>query len=94
MKRAILEMPARFLHYIFIVNNDYHIRVEHGLPEDAKFMACYYDHQRHVFQLLYESKEFEDIPEGDPLPTLEPVVAKTIDCQEVISESLIPQYES
>jgi len=41
MRRAILEMPADFVHFAFIDRTDYHVKVEHGLPDDAKFCACH-----------------------------------------------------
>lgn len=90
MKRAILEMRADFLDYAFIQNEDYHVKVEHGLPSDAKFCACHYEHTRHVFQLIYESEEFEDILEGREMPVLGDVVGTYVACGGIKEKILIP----
>ena len=86
MKRAILEFPADFVHFAFIECNDYHAKVVHGLPKDATFCACHYDHRRRRFQLIYESEQFDDIEEGVPLPILDDVECNFVDCGSLISE--------
>jgi len=91
MKRAILELPGQFLHFAFIGNSDYHVKIEHGLPDDAKFCACHYDYGRNMFQLIYESETFDDIPEGTVMPILDAVKAKFVHCN--LAENLIPEYE-
>ncbi|KKN41973.1 hypothetical protein LCGC14_0717770 [marine sediment metagenome] len=93
MKRAIIELPATFLHFAFIERTDYHVKVEHGLPDDAKFCACHYDHTRHVFQLIYESETFEDISEGLKMPILDQITANFVACNMIETNELIPQYE-
>jgi len=93
MKRAILELPATFLHFAFIEHTDYHVKIEHGLPDDAKFCGCHYDHKRHVFQCIYESEAFADISEGDKMPILDDVVATFVACRMAETEESIPQYE-
>jgi len=93
MKRAILEMNGSFLNFMFIQNEDYHVKVEHGLPSDAKFCACHYDHMRHVFQLIYESEEFDDILEGWPMPVLGDIVGTYVACRGIEEKVLIPPYE-
>lgn len=93
MKRAILEVNGDFLDYHFIQHTDYHVKVEHGLPDDAKFCACHYDHRRHVFELIYESEEFEDILEGAKMPVLPDIVGAYFACEYEKEKMLIPQYE-
>lgn len=89
MKRALLEIPVTALDDIFIrrpIDSELHLKVRHALPGDAVMLDCRYHPQRRIFQLIYESSEFEDIEDGDLMPTLEPIVFERID-------SLIPLYE-
>ena len=80
MRRAVFHMSADFLNWAFIEKKDFHILVESGLPEDAKFIACHYDNLiPGRFNLVYESEEFEDIAEAEKLPVYE-IVMKTIEC--------------
>ena len=94
MKRAILEFNANFLDYAFIQESELHLKITSGLPHDAKFCACHYDHVRNKFQIIYESDEFEDIHEGAPLPILEDVVAERVLCPLIKDNFSIPQYEA
>lgn len=93
MKRAILEMHANFLDWAFIQESEFHAKVLVGLPHDAKFCACHYDHRRNIFQIIYESEEFEDISEGDPLPILDSVKLQKVECPLIEERYAIPKYE-
>ena len=42
-----------------------------GLPDDTKVIDCYNDEAKQVFYFLIESDEFEDVPEGAVIPTIE-----------------------
>ncbi len=89
MRRAILEIETTALDLIFIKqpeNSELHVEIVHSLPEDAKFLSCHYNHMRHIFQLIYESDEFEDISEGGMMPVLPTIEFTRIDY-------VIPQYE-
>lgn len=85
MKRAIMQMTGALLSQILIEGNEIHVKVENGLPEDAKFV-----NGRHVvnlqgvlvFELIYESEEFEDVEEGGLLPILKPAMFTRMECGE------------
>ena len=70
MKRAILEVSADFLGWFFIRGTEIRVKVEAGLPEDAAFCSCHYDHRRHIFQIVYGSEEFAEVCEGGIMPIL------------------------
>lgn len=69
-KRAILRITPEFLGRFFIGNREIHVRIHGGLPKDAGFIGAWYNHERNTFDLCYESKKFEDTPEGQELPVL------------------------
>lgn len=83
MKRAIMQISCELLSQILIEGSEIHVKVENGLPEDAKFV-----NGRHVvnlqgvlvFELIYESEEFEDVAEGGLLPILKPVMFTEMVC--------------
>lgn len=52
---------------------------QHALPIDAKVLRVNYDHLMNNFQLVVESNEFDDVPEGAMIPTHEPpLVSKDV----------------
>lgn len=83
MRRALLEIPVTALDRIFIKqpeDGELHLRVHHPLPGDAKMLDCRFHPMRRVFQLIYESSEFAEIPDGDVMPTLKPITLEYIEC--------------
>lgn len=80
MRRAILKVSPVFLGEFFR-NGEVHIKIESGLPDDAKFIGVQYDHKKDCFDLCYESTEFAEIKEDEPMPVLPPPLAKRIKCQ-------------
>ncbi len=89
MRQAILQIPESALEMMFVKqpeNGEIHLGVEHTLPPDARMLRCEYDYTVRRFNLIYESEEFAEVPEGDVLPILPAVRFTRID-------SLIPQYE-
>jgi len=42
-----------------------------GLPEDTKLINFYLSPERNTFMLIIESKEFEEVLEGEIIPTFE-----------------------
>ena len=68
-RRAIVAMTPDVL-ALFCTNGEKHIRIENGSPADAKFIGAYYDHSRNIFDICFESEEFEDIEPGREHPRL------------------------
>lgn len=69
-KRAILRISPEFLGLFFIGDREIRVRIQNGLPKDARFVGAWYNHERNTFDLCYESKKFADTPEGEELPIL------------------------
>lgn len=81
MKRAVMQMSAELLSQILIEGNEIHIKVENGLPEDAKFVSCSYTNfPKPTFSLIYDSEKFEDVPTDARLPRLKPAMFTRLDC--------------
>lgn len=52
---------------------------QNAIPVDGKVIRVNYDHLMNNFQLVVESKEFDDVPEGSMIPQHEdPVVSKDV----------------
>ncbi len=87
MKRAIMQITPELVSQILIKGGEIHVKVESGLPEDVKFINGRHVVNLHgncVFEMIYESEEFEDIKEGGLLPLLRPVKFTTLNCGETI----------
>ncbi len=69
MKRAILEVTSDLLD-LFFKNGEAHIKIELGLPSDAKFIGAWYIHEKGCFDLCYESSQFEYTKKGEKYPIL------------------------
>lgn len=52
---------------------DRDIRIIEGLPEDSKLIRAYYEPRYDRYCLIFESEEFDDIPEGGVTPLFNPV---------------------
>ena len=93
MKRAIMQMTPELLSQALVEGNEIHCKVENGLPEDAKFINGRHVVNLHgdcVFELIYESEEFEDITdEGAILPLLKPAKFIRLNCGEGAEERSI-----
>jgi hypothetical protein len=75
MKRAIMQISPELLSQILIEGNEIHVKVENGLPGDTRFVNGRHVVNLHgdcVFEMIYESEEFEDIADGGLLPILPP----------------------
>lgn len=82
MRQAILEIPEDALDMMFVKQpqgGELHLEIVNALPEDAKMLACRYVFDRRIFQLVYESDEFEDISKSERLPVLPAIEFKQID---------------
>ncbi len=71
-RRVIIPMTPSLLAQ-FCTNGERHFRVENGPPADAKFIGAYYDPMRNVFDVCFESDDFENVAEGERYPRLLPV---------------------
>lgn len=86
-----MQIMPELLSQTLIEGNEIHVKVENGLPEDAKLI-----NGRHVvnlygnlvFELIYESEEFEDVEEGGLLPILKPAMFTRMECGEAVEEAL------
>ena len=47
---------------------------DNALPDDVKVVGTYLDEHKQLFNLIVESKTFESVPDGEPIPEVEPVV--------------------
>jgi len=47
--------------------------VEDALPEDAKFVGIEHDLLTRITRIVFESDDFDEVPEGMPYPELRPV---------------------
>lgn len=64
-----IRVGEEFTDYLFQHPDDYFVNA--GLPSDAKFKRAYQDHDRMCFYFVYESEEWEHIPEGGFIPELD-----------------------
>ncbi len=48
------------------------IKVIKGLPEDAKFLRAYYEANRDIYNLIFESDHFEEVPKKSVIPLFIP----------------------
>jgi len=49
------------------------------LPDDAKFISAHFDWSKQEICLIYESKEFEKVPEGHLIPVLDSLEIKSLE---------------
>ena len=78
MKRAMVGVTPELISQMLLLGNEIHIEVENGLPEDAKFVKMLSD--RRTVYLVYESAEFEDIPDqSTEIPVLRPARLTVLD---------------
>ncbi len=65
VKRA--QLRADWIVELLIKRNR-SIKMIEGLPEDAKLLRAHYDVNVDAYNLLIESKEFEEVPEFAVIP--------------------------
>jgi len=75
MKRAVLKITPELLGEIFR-NGKLHVKIESGIPKEAKFISAWYNYDKTCFNLCYESPQFEEVEEGESMPIL-PLVRYT-----------------
>lgn len=86
MKLMKIQITPQSISLLFIkYKNPRMIKIIKGLPEDAKFLRAYYNPVHDIFELIFESEEFQDIPKGAAIPFFEPVFRSVA---EVISDEL------
>lgn len=68
--RVLLLAPSLLLHIIGQPDERVHI-TSAGLPDDAEFVAAYYDEGHRVFRIHIRSASFDVVPAGTMVPELE-----------------------
>lgn len=73
MKMGIKKIPVspEIILNFFIKKGNQFLRVAKGIPPDSKFLRAHYNPNRDIFELLIESKEFEDNLLGTAIPDIE-----------------------
>ncbi len=72
MKRAVIYISGTWLKHLLTEGNIiFASYCEWGLPRDATFIGMNYDAAYDRFALVFESEEFKQVPEGEPLPVID-----------------------
>lgn len=73
-----LEIMSDCLIPFFQQNQRAAVVVKHGLPDDTALVRAFYEPYRDVLTLILCSESFSEVPEGDPVPSLdqEPVFTR------------------
>jgi len=82
-RRAMVPFDPKFIDLISTHRKEFHVIVESGLPEDARYITCYYRHDTDRWYLVYESDEFDEIIEGEVYPERLPVKVRDTGCPNV-----------
>lgn len=83
MKQAMMVMSGALLSQILIETDEIHVKVENGLPEDAKFVEMRYNFDDNEWYFVFESNTFEDITDKTAaMPLLPPAKFTRLDCSE------------
>lgn len=76
-RRKIVPISPLLLHDLFTTNDRaMTIRCAEGLPPDARFVGHDYDFQRDMHFLVFESDEWEEVPEFEMLPIFVPALVR------------------
>lgn len=62
-KRVIVPITPDFLGNIIFHSSDF--------PKEAKFLGAWFNHNRGIFELVYEHESFKWVPEGKELPRVD-----------------------
>ena len=78
-------MSGNFLFLLLGPNEHRGYRVIRGaIPEDAKILKFHHDFYTDTVLVLLESKEFDVVPDDQPIPEIEPVVEVLPEVREVV----------
>ncbi len=72
MRRALIPISPELIGEL-CRNGELHVRIESGLPIDAKFVDTDWDPTFKHFLVCFESDQFEEVKEGEQPPQLLPV---------------------
>lgn len=76
-KVKVLQVSAPVFEEMWRTGNKIEAEIVEGLPEDATMLGINYDSLNNVAKLLFTSKEFPDVKDGDVIPYLD-VSVRTI----------------
>jgi hypothetical protein len=75
MNKALLKISRRMMEVLFTKNyqegQNVTTYISKGLPEDAVFLNLSYNADHDQFIMLFQSAEFEEVPEGHALPLID-----------------------
>lgn len=73
-KRKIMLLSPQLFYDLFTVGSARYFQCIEGLPEKARFVAHGYEATHDTHYLVFESDEWEEVPDGQLLPELRCVV--------------------
>jgi hypothetical protein len=63
-----VEIIPSLITQFFIKDDSYFIRILKGIPKDSEFQRAYYDSATNCFNIVFKSKEIQEVPERCAIP--------------------------
>lgn len=79
MKRKIFKISLPYLLEFFCTGADHRFKVLNGFPDDAKIIDIRFDGFSNSASILIESKSFDTLIEGRPIPEAPTITISRLD---------------